>query len=222
MAVIHQHRRAGLCQAVHLGVDWLFEAVGVGLERERGGELGGVVLDRFRVVFGDRPHGGEVALDALLLEGGLIQVDISPDKGAGAAFYGGAQGLEVAAGLGRNEQESLLRIVGYGHRGALGGVLMIPGVDLGKPRVGRLVGGAAEKGDDEEQMILLVVGQIGLDPELIAGLQVRHLRDGQGPVATRDAHHDLGSGKVKAGVVGVEGCGKGSGEQAGDVRKLHR
>ncbi len=182
-----------------------------------------MILDGFWVACRDGSHGGEVAFDALLLEGGLVEVGVGADEEAGAAFDGGAEGFKVTAGFGGDEEEGLLGVGGDGDGGAFRGVLLVPGVDLGEPVIGRLVGGAAEEGDDEEEVVGLVVGEVGFDPEFVAGLEVGDLGDGEGFVAAGDFDLDFGAGEVEAGVVGAEGgCGGEQGEEAGeDVRGLH-
>src|SRR6202012_1594404 len=93
--------------------------------------------------------------------------------------------------------------------------LLVPCVDGGEPVIGRLVGGAAQKSDDEDEMVGLRGREIGLDPELVSGLEIGHLRDGQGDRAARDTHIDLGSCEVEAGVVsGVKACGERECQQA--------
>ncbi len=41
-----------------------------------------------------------------------------------------------------------------------------------------------------------------MDPELVAGLEVGHLRDGEGEPGTGDTHFQLGTGEVEAGAIG--------------------
>ena len=208
VAVVEEDGSAGLGEADDLLLDGLLEAVGVGLEGEGGGEFGGALLDGLGVVLRDGLHGGEVALDALLLEGGLVEVGVGADEEAGAAFDGGAKGFEVAAHLRGDEEEGLLGAFGDGDGGAFDG-LLVPGIDFGEPVIGRLVGGAAEEGDDEEQVVGLGGGEVGLDPELVAGLEAGDLRDGEGGGAAGDADVDLGADEVEARCVGsMEGWGE--------------
>ena len=202
VAVVEQHLVAALGEAVVLLVDGLLEAVVVGLEGEGAGEQGGVVGEGLGVTGGDLAHVVDVALDAGLLEAGLVEILGGADEGAGAAFDGGAEGAEVAAGLGGEEEQDLLGLGGDGDEGALLADLGVPGLDAGEPAVGGRIGGAAEEGDDHEVVHRLGGGEVGMDPELVAGLQVGDLGDGQGEVAAGDADLELGTGEIEAGAVG--------------------
>ena len=98
--------------------------------------------------------------------------------------------------------------LGNGDGGAFDG-LLVPGVDEGEPVVGWLVGGAAQEGDDEQQMIGLGAGKIGLDPDLVARLQAGDLCDGEADAATGDADIDFRADEVEACCVGsMEGWSK--------------
>ncbi len=191
MAVVEQNGSAGLGEANNLLIDGLLEAVGVGFEGEGGGELGGAFGDGFGIV-ADAFHGGEVVLDALLLEGGFVEVGVGADEEAGARFDRGTKGLEVAASLRGDEHDRLFRALGNDDGGAFDG-LLVPGVDQGEPVLGRLVGGAAQEGDDEEQMVGLGAGEVGLEPDFVSGLEAGNLRDGKAGAAARDANVDLGA-----------------------------
>ena len=181
-----------------------------------------MLLDCFGIVLRNCLHRGEVALDTLLLEGGFVEVGIRSNEQAGLAFDGGAEGFEVAPSLGRDEDERLLGLIGDGDGGPFRS-LLVPCVNFSKPVVGWFIGGAAEEGDDEQEVIGLGGGKIGLDPDLVAGLQVGHLGDGERDASSGDADVDFWASEVKARVVvGVERCGKGNGEQAGEnVRESH-
>ena len=98
--------------------------------------------------------------------------------------------------------------VGNDDGGAFEG-LLVPGVDLGEPVVGREVGGAAQEGDDEERWLDWVLREIGLDPELVAGLQVGDFGDGKSGGAAGDADVDLGADEIEACAVrSVESWGE--------------
>jgi len=130
------------------------------------------------------------------------------DEEARASFYGGAKGFEVAAGLRCDKHDRLFGTLGNDDGGAFD-IFLVPGVDQGEPVVGRLVGGAAQEGDDEEQMIGLGAGEVGLYPDFVAGLQAGDLGDGKRGAPARDADVDLGANEVEARCVGsVEGWGE--------------
>ncbi len=132
------------------------------------------------VVGGDAADGGEIFFDAGLLEAGFEEVLRGADEDAGAAADGGAEGGEVAAGLGGEEEDGLLGLVGDGDGDAFFADFFVPGLDPGEPVVGRRVGGAAEEGGDEEVVDGLGGREIGMEPELVAGLEVGDLGDGEG------------------------------------------
>ena len=74
-------------------------------------------------------HGGDVLLDAGLLEAGLGEVLRGADEDSGAAADGGSEGGEVAAGLGGEEEDDLLGLVGDGDADAFFADLAVPGFD---------------------------------------------------------------------------------------------
>ncbi len=144
------------------------------------------------------PHGGEILFDAGLLEAGLGEVLGGADEDAGAAADGGAEGAEVAAGLRGEEEDGLLGLVGNGDGDALFADLFVPGLDAEEPVVGGRVGGAAEEGGDEEVVDGLGGREVGVQPDLVAGLEVGDLGDGQGFAGAGDVDLDLGAGEVEA------------------------
>ena len=138
----------------------------VGLEVEGAGEEVGVLE---RGPWGRRAGRGacrrDRLLDAGLLEAGLGEVLRGADEDAGAAADGGAEGGEVAAGFGGEEEDDLLGLVGDGDGDALFADLFVPGLDLGEPVVGGRVGGAAEEGGDEEVVDGLGGREVGMQPD---------------------------------------------------------
>jgi len=127
------------------------------------------------------------------------------DEGAGAALDGGAEGGEVASGLGRHKEYDLLRFVGDGDEGALFADFFIPGFDADEPAIGRGVGGAAEEGADEEVVDGLAGGEVGVQPDAIAGLKVWDGGDGERDAVAGDANVNAGAGEVEAGIDCVKG-----------------
>ncbi len=216
VAVVEESLVAGLGEAVGLSVDGLLEAVAVGLEVEGAGEEVGVFGEGFGVVGGDAADVGEVGFDAGLLEAGFEEVLRGADEDAGAAADGGAEGGEVAAGLGGEEEDDLLGFGGDGDGNAFVADFLVPGLDLGEPVIGGRVGGAAEEGGDEEIADGLGGGEIGVEPELVAGLEVGDLGDGQSAAVAGDVDVDLGAGKVEARGVGVKGGSEKQDSQSSD------
>ncbi len=205
VAVVEEGLAAGLGEAVGLGVDGLLEAVAVGLEVEGAGEEVGVFGEGLGVVGRDAAHVGEIGFDAGLFEAGFGEVLRGADEDAGAAADGGAEGAEVAAGFGGEEEDDLLGFGGHGDGDAFFADFFVPGLDLGEPVVGGRVGGAAEEGGDEEVVDGLGGGEVGMQPDLVAGLEVGNLGDGQGTVVAGDVDVDLGAGEVETRGVCVEG-----------------
>jgi len=78
-------------------------------------------------------------------------------------------------------------------------------------------------------MVGLILGELGLDPELIAGEEIGNLRDGERLIAACDANVYLGSDEIEACGIGGRGCAsKGYGKKAGggfqsvqDFRVVH-
>ena len=205
MAVVEQALVAGLGEASGLGIDGLFEAVAVGFEVEGASEEFGVLGQGLGVVRWDAADVGEVGFDAGLLEAGFVEVLRGANEDAGTAADSGAEGAEVAACLGREEEDGLLGLFGYGDGDALVTDFFVPGLDLGEPVVGGRVGGAAEEGGNEKVVDGLGGGQIGVQPDLVAGLEVGDLGDGQGAAAAGDVDVNFGASEVETRGVGVEG-----------------
>ena len=200
MAVVEQDGSARLREARHLLLDGQLKTFVVRLESERSGELCGVVLDGLRIVRRNGLHRSEIALDALLLEGSFVEVGIGPDEEAGLAFDGGAKSSEVAASFRRNKKHRFFGIRGDGYSRAFS-ILFVPGVDFAEPVVRWLVGCAAKERDNKQKMIGLILGKISLDPDLIAGLEVWNLRDGQRNGSAGNANVNLRADKIEARTV---------------------
>jgi hypothetical protein len=105
--------------------------------QQRGGVSGWNFLDLFEVFF-----------DAGLLEAGLGEVLGGADEGSRAAFDGGAEGAEIAAGFWSEEQDRLLSLSRHGDEDALVADVSLPGFDAGEPVVRRRIRRAAKERDD--------------------------------------------------------------------------
>jgi len=176
-----------------------------------------MLLEGFGVGGWDTPDASEVFFDAGLFEAGFGEVLGGSDEDSGATFDGGAEGGKVAAGFGREEENGLLGFVGDGDEGALFADFFVPGLDADEPVVGGRVGGAAEEDADEEVMDGLGGRKVGMEPELVAGLEVGNAGDGEGlgyavGVGTGDADVDFGADEVEAGV-GTRAEGRGEEEE---------
>ena len=207
MAVVEQRLGAGLGKAVVLLVERTLEAVRVGAEVERAGEEIGVVEQGGRVAGWNEFHGGEIGLDAGLLEAGLGEVLRGSDEDAGAALDGGTEGGEVAAGFWREEEDGLLGFGGDGDGDTLVAHLALPGFDAGEPVWRGWVGGAAKENGDEEVVDGLGGREVGVKPDLVAGLEVGDGGDGEGYAGAGDVDIDFWAFEIEAGL----GAGGGEG-----------
>ena len=104
--------------------------------------------------------------------------------------------------------------------------LVVPGLDAGEPVVGGRVGGAAEEGGDEEVMDGLGGGEIGVQPDLVAGLEVGDVGDGQGAGLPRVTWTSiLGPARSKragSGVKREQGARRGSEAESGRDAQAQR
>ena len=50
----------------------------------------------------------------------------------------------------------------------------------------------------------LALGQVGMNPEPVAGQQIGHLADGQRDLSALHMHIYLGSGEIEGRVIGVQ------------------
>ncbi len=178
MTVVEEGLISALGKAVVLHVDGTLEAVLVGFEVEGSGKQVGVFEERFGVGWGDAAYGGDVFLDAGLLEAGLGEILAGADEDSRAATDGFAEGGEVSAGLWSEKEDGLLGLVRDDDGDAFVGYVFTPGFDAGEPFVGGRVGVAAQEGDDEEVVYGLAGREIRMEPELVAGLEVRNIGDG--------------------------------------------
>ena len=218
MTIVEQGLGAGLGEACVLLVKGAFEAVGIGAEVEGAGEEVAVLLELdFGGVGGARAASWRrgSAVDAGLLEAGLVEILGGADEDAGAALDRGTEGAEVASGFGGEEEDGLLGLAGYGDGDALFADLFVPGFDADEPVVGRWVGRAAQEGRDEEVVDGLGGGQVGVQPDLVAGQQVGDRGDGEQDAGAGDADIDLGAGEVEAGL--AVGLGGQQEESQGDA-----
>jgi hypothetical protein len=161
-------------------------------------------------------HGSDVFLDAGLLEAGEVEILRGADEDAGPALDGRAEGGEVAAGDGGEEEDGLLGLVGNGDFDALLVDFLVPGLDADEPVVGRRVGGPAEEGDDEEVANGLSGWEVGMEPEAVAGLKVGDGGDGEGNAGAGDADVDFGADEVESGVLGMGRGRKEGSEEEGE------
>ena len=130
MAVVEEGLGPGLGEAGGLDVEGFLEAVAVGLEVEGAGEHVGVLGEGLGVVGRDAADVGEIGFNSCLLESGFEEILRGADEDAGATTDGGAEGGEVAAGFGREEEDDLLGLVWDGDGDALFADFFVPGLDV--------------------------------------------------------------------------------------------
>ncbi len=150
VAVVEQGLVAGLGEAGVLLSKLPLETLRIRTQVEGAGEEIGVFLEGLGVAGRNELHGGDVFFGAGLFKAGFGEVLGGADEDAGAAFDGGAEGAEVAAGFGGEEEQGLLSVGRNGDEDTFFADLFLPSLDAGEPGVGRWVGGAAEEADDEE------------------------------------------------------------------------
>ena len=100
---------------------------------------------------------------------------------------------------GREKNERLLRVFRHRYYDSFLADLFVPGFGSCKPVVGRRVGGAAEKRDDQQIADGLAFGKIRVNPEAVAGLEVRHVGDRQRLAGARDGHLDARARQIESG-----------------------
>ena len=121
---------------------------------------------------------GEVGVQAHTVPTGRLQILHGAHEGAGTATHGSAQSAEVAARLRHQKGDSLLRLRRHGDKNALLARLTAPSLHACKPLGGRRVGDSAQKGNNQNIMGGLALRQVGMHPQSVAGLEIRHLADG--------------------------------------------
>jgi len=156
--------------------------------------------------------------NALLFEGGFIQVDIRANKETRPAFNGGAKSVEVPQSLAL-QREWLL---GFGgDRNVVPSIVFLSQVSI---LVNQLSGGSfvvpRRKATMSSRWLDWLAGRSALT------ISCRRCRlgtdDGQRGASARDADVDLGL-RVETGVIGTESSGDGSGEmQAATNRSFIR
>ena len=81
--------------------------------------------------------------------------------------------------------------------------VLVPGFDAGEPVLRRGIGGAAQKGNDHHVAHGLAVGQIGVDPQSIARLEVGNFGGGQRLAVTFHVQVDFWSSQIEGRGIGA-------------------
>ena len=164
-----------------------------------------MLLDGGGIGGGNLLHPGEIFFDTGFFETGFGEILRSADEDARAALDGRAQGAEVATRFRCEKENGLFRVLRDGDRDAFGANVLFPGFDAGEPAIGWWVRGAAQEGNDEEVVNRLSRREVGVQPELVSRLQVRHGRNGERLAGAGDPDVDFGAGEIKAGGVWAGG-----------------
>jgi hypothetical protein len=111
--------------------------------------------------------------------------------------HGLAKGAEVSAGLWNQENQRLLGLFRHGDEDTLVARFLCPGFYTGEPVGGRGIGRSAQEGDDQDIVCGLALGEIGVDPETVAGKQIGDLAYGKGNFTPLNVHINFGSCEVE-------------------------
>ena len=96
-----------------------------------------------------------------------------------------------------------------------------PGFNARKPLGRRRVGGAAQKGDDQDEVCGLRIRQVGMDPEPVSRHQVGRSADRQSNIASLNVHIDFGARKVERWAFCVPAKYRKQGGQRGAAEMAH-
>ena len=190
-------------QAGALFFERLGEAGFIDANAERAREQHRMLFQRFRVGVVDRFHVGEIFFETRSIETRLIQILRSANENARASADGAAQRTEIATGFGREENQRLLSVLRNGDDDSLFLNRLGPRFCFREPILRRRVCRSAQKRDDQQVARGLIVGKIGMQPQAIAGLQIRDLRDRQRLAVARDLHLDARAEQIETVVVGA-------------------
>ena len=201
MAVVENQLIGVLGQAGGLLLGRAVETFFLELDAQGIGQQNGAIVQRLGIQIRVFQHLAQILSGAGAVQAGLIQILRGAHENSGLAANCGAQRAEVAAGYRGQKKQRLLRVLGHVHQDSFGAHIAIPGFHAGEPFVGGRVGGAAEECDHEQVVNRLIVGQDGMNPQAVSGVQVGHFRDRQGFSGAVHGHFDLGPGQVEGSVV---------------------
>ena len=137
----------------------------------------------------------------------MIQILRGAHKCAGLAAHGGAEAAEIAASFRGEKNQRLLSVFRHRYHDSFLADLFVPGFGACEPVVGRWVCGAAEKGDDQQIVDGLAFGEIRVNPEAVAGLEVGNVGDWQRLARARNRHLDARAGQIESGGIGAGDLG---------------
>ena len=161
-------------------------------------------LQRRGIELRRRLHIVQIGFQAHALPTRLFQVLSGAHKRAWPPPHRIAQGVKVAACLRRQKEQSLLRLCGNLDENAFVAGIARPRFHAGKPLRRRGIGRSAQECHHQHEVRGLAFGQIGVNPEAVAGEQMGYLGDGQGYVAALHVHIDLRAGEIEGRAIGIE------------------
>ena len=186
-----------LREAGRLLVGGLVEALLIDLDAQRPRRRLRPLLQGFGIGLRGGPDFIQVSVQPHAVPAGRLQVLPGANKRSRPVVDSLAQGAEVAARFRHQENQSLLRLLGHGNEHALVPGLAGPGFHPREPVRGRGIGGAAQERHHQDVARRLAFGEIGMDPETIAGEQIGGLADGEGDFPPLYVYIDLGSRQIE-------------------------
>ena len=203
VSVVQYQRLATLRQARRLQLGNPVEAFLVDFDRKTAGQKRRRLRELGRIGVIELADRREIELQARTVECGLIEVLGGAHECARASPHGAHQRLIVAARLGGEKHEHLLRPLRYGDRQSVVAALAGPRLAGKEPTLGWGIGGAAQECSHHQIVGRLRGRQIGLDPNAVAHIEIRDLGGRQSLCTAGDLDHEGGSGQV-------ERCGVGT------------
>src|ERR1700727_3921050 len=134
-----------------------------------------MLFQRFGVGVVDRFYIGEIFFEARSIETRLIQILRRTNEYAGASTNGISQSAKVTTSLGCEEDQRLLSVLRNGDDDSLFFHGLGPRFGLREPIFRRRICRATQKRNDQEITGGLIIRKIRMQPQSIAGLQVRDL-----------------------------------------------
>ena len=160
MAVVQDERLLTGHQARRLQRRNPIQTFLVDLDGETAGEQRRRLRQPCRIGVVQRADDREVAVEARMIESGLIQVLRGANEGARPSAHGVHQGPVVAARLRREEHHHLLRIGRHRHRQPIGAAFGCPGLAVVEPAFRRRIGGSAQERGHQKVMRGLRGGKV--------------------------------------------------------------
>ncbi len=193
-----QHQTFGMLhQAGRLLLRRFVKALLIDAHAQAAGSQRGLLFQRLGVLDGSNLDLGEVIVQPQPVPAGLLQVLRCPDKRARPVVYRLAQRGEIPRCLRSQEEQGLFRFRRNHDKHTLLPRRVFPRFYPAKPVIRRRIRCAAQKGNNQYVMRRLRRRQVGMDPEPVARLQIRHLRNRERLPISLHVHIDLWPRQVK-------------------------